>query len=210
MPVLLSYMDLDRRSPFYPYTMLPSAEPSSKSVTISPNGVTIERSSRSTISNDPLKAIRSVTRTDLDIYSESGNGIPASNFRLLTAWVKHCEHSAGKHGKQAKYFKLLHLILATLSLGTVASMTVVSAIIPKSNLATVIQSSIAAFIMGLMNVLDLQGRAKNHLVANGEFTLMGREIATTLGTIEEERNWNELCRMYQRQMDVTESHAPPI
>jgi hypothetical protein len=89
-------------------------------------------------------------------------------------------------------------------------MTVVSAIIPKSNLATVIQSSIAAFIMGLMNVLDLQGRAKNHLVANGEFTLMGREIATTLGTIEEERNWNELCRMYQRQMDVTESHAPPI
>jgi hypothetical protein len=58
--------------------------------------------------------------------------------------------------------------------------------------------------------LDLQGRAKNHLNAGGEFALMGREIATTHGTVEEERNWNELCRMYQRKMDVIESHAPPI
>jgi hypothetical protein len=89
-------------------------------------------------------------------------------------------------------------------------MTIVSAIIPHSNLANVIQSYIAAFLMGLENVLDLQGRAKNNLVAYGEFSRMGREIATTLGTIEDERNWNELCRMYQRQMDVIESHAPPI
>ena len=89
-------------------------------------------------------------------------------------------------------------------------MTVVYAILPKSNLTTVIQSSISAFLIGLQNVLNIQGRAKNHLVANGEFTLMGREIATTLGTIEEERNRNELCRMYQRQRDVIESHAPPI
>jgi hypothetical protein len=124
--------------------------------------------------------------------------------------VKHCEHSSDKHGKKAASFKYMHVVLATLSLGTVASMTIVSAIVPSSNLATVIQSSVAAFLMGLQNVLDLQGRAKNHLVANGEFSLMGREIATTLGTIEEERNWNELCRMYQRQMDVIESHAPPI
>jgi len=107
-------------------------------------------------------------------------------------------------------FKCLHLLLVTLSLGTVASMTIVSALIPKSNLATVIQSVVATFLMGLQNVLDLQGRAKNHLDAGGEFALMGREIATTLGTIEEERNWNELCEMYQRQMDVMESHAPPI
>ena len=90
-------------------------------------------------------------------------------------------------------------------------MTIVSAIISKSNLVTVIQSSIAAFLIGLQRVLDLQGRAKNDFIANGEFTLIiGREIATTLGTIEEERNWNELCRMHQRQIDVIESHAPPI
>jgi hypothetical protein len=203
-------------SPFYPYTMLASNEApstSAKSVTISNLNKTqhgVEPSGKSNVSNQPLTAVRSMPRTDLDIYSENGNAIPASNFRLLSAWVKHCEHSSAKHGKQASNFKFLHLILATLSLGTVASMTIVSALMPNSNLATVIQSSIAAFLMGLQNVLDLQGRAKNHLVANGEFSLMGREIATTLGTIEEERNWNELCRMYQRQMDIIESHAPPI
>ncbi len=203
-------------SPFYPYTMLASNEApstSAKSVTISNLNKThhgVEPSGTSNVSHQPLTAVRSMPRTDLDIYSENGNAIPASNFRLLSAWVKHCEHSSTKHGKQASNFKFLHLILATLSLGTVASMTIVSALMPNSNLATVIQSSIAAFLMGLQNVLDLQGRAKNHLVANGEFSLMGREIATTLGTIEEERNWNELCRMYQRQMDIIESHAPPI
>jgi hypothetical protein len=202
---------------FNPYTMLASTEApstSAKSVTISNLNQTrhngVEPSGKSNVSNQPLTAFRSVPRTDLDIYSETGNDIPTSNFRLLSAWVKHCEHSSAKHGKQAFIFKILHLGLATLSLGTVASMTIVSALIPSSNLATVIQSSIAAFLMGLQNVLDLQGRAKNHLVANGEFALMGREIATTLGTIEEERNWNELCRMYQRQMDIIESHAPPI
>ena len=168
-------------------------------------------SHKSDASNPPaLAAIRSTTRTDYDIFSEHGGNIPTSNFRLLSAWVKHCEHSSTKHEEKAARFKFLHLVLATLSLGTVASMTIVSAIIPQSNLATVIQSSIAAFLIGLQNVLDLQGRAKNHLVAEGEFSLMGREIATTLGTIEDERNWNELCRMYQRQMDVIESHAPPI
>jgi len=114
------------------------------------------------------------------------------------------------HGEKAAGFKFLHLVLATLSLGVVASMTIVAAIIPQSYLATVIQSSIAAFLIGFQNVLDLQGRAKNHLVADGEHSPMGREIATTLGTVEDERNWNELCRMYQRQMDVIESHAPPI
>lgn len=182
----------------YPYFMLPGGEQPSKSVTISPNKPLVESS------------LVSATRTDYDIYSETGTGIPPSNFRLLSHWVKHCEHSAEKHGKQATSFKYLHLMLATLSLGTVASMTIVSAIVPNSNIATVVQASVAAFLMGLQNVLDLQGRAKNHLVTNGEFTLMGREIATTLGTIEEERNWNELCRMYQRQMDVIESHAPPL
>ena len=203
-------------SPFYPYTMLASNEApstSAKSVTISNLNKTqhgVEPSDRSAASFQPLGVIRSVTKTDLDIYSETGNGIPSSNYRLLSQWVKHCEHSSVKHGKKAASFKFLHVLLATLSLGTVASMTIVSALIPKSNLATVIQSAIATFLMGLQNVLDLQGRAKNHLVANGEFALMGREIATTLGTIEEERNWNELCRMYQRQMDVIESHAPPI
>ena len=213
MFVWLEHMD----SLFYPYTMLASTEApstSAKSVTISNLNQTrhsgVEPSGKSNVSNQPLTAFRSVPRTDLDIYSETGNDIPTSNFRLLSAWVKHCEHSSAKHGKQAFIFKILHLGLATLSLGTVASMTIVSALIPSSNLATVIQSSIAAFLMGLQNVLDLQGRAKNHLVANGEFSLMGREIATTLGTIEEERNWNELCRMYQRQMDIIESHAPPI
>jgi hypothetical protein len=189
--------------------MLPSGDSVTKSIPI-PGCQHVEKSAKSNVTFPELKAARSIPRTDYDIYSEGGSGIPASNFKLLTAWVKHCEHSAAKHGGQSSKFKILHLVLSTLSLGTVASMTVVSAIIPKSNLATVIQSSIAAFLIGLQNVLDLQGRAKNHLVANGEFTLMGREIATTLGTIEEERNWNELCRMYQRQMDVIESHAPPI
>ena len=205
-------------SPFYPYTMLASGEtvvpPSAKSVTISDQNKTrhggVEPSQKSAASIQPLTAVRSIPRTDLDIFSEHGSAIPASNYRLLSAWVKHCEHSSDKHGKKAASFKFLHVLLATLSLATVASMTIVSAIVPYSNLATVIQSSVAAFLMGLQNVLDLQGRAKNHLVANGEFSLMGREIATTLGTIEEERNWNELCRMYQRQMDVIESHAPPI
>ena len=202
-------MDLETRSPFYPYTMLPSGETSNKNVSINDIQFHVEKTERSSVTR-PLQAIRSIPRTDLDIYSEHGSGIPASNFKLLSAWVKHCEHSAAKHGKQASNFKILHVFLATMSLATVASMTIVSALIPKSNLATVIQSAIAAFLMGLQNVLDLQGRAKNHLVAGVEFTLMGREIATTLGTVEEERNWNELCRMYQRQMDVTESHAPPI
>ncbi len=179
------------------YSMLPIAESPSPS-------------QKSDASIPPLATTRSVPRTDYDIFSEHGGGIPASNFRLLSAWVKHCEHSSTKHEEKAGRFKFLHILLATLSLATVASMTIVSAIVPHSNLATVIQSSVAAFLMGLQNVLDLQGRAKNHLVAEGEFSLMGREIATTLGTIEDERNWNELCRMYQRQMDVIESHAPPI
>ncbi len=203
-------------SPFYSYTMLASNEvpsTSAKSVTISNLNKTrhgVEPSGKSNVSNQPLTAVRSMPRTDLDIYSDNGNAIPASNFRLLSAWVKHCEHSSAKHGKHASNFKFLLLILANLSLGTVASMTIVSALIPSSKLATIIQSSIVALLMGFQNVLDLQGRAKNHLVANGEFSLMGREIATALGTIEEERNWNELCRMYQRQIDIIESHAPPI
>ncbi len=65
----------------------------------------------------------------------------------------------------------MHVVLVTMSLETVASMIIVFAIVPYSNLVTVIHSSIAAFLMGLQNVLDLQGRAKNHLVANGEFLL---------------------------------------
>ena len=181
----------------YPYSMLPVAESQPPS-------------RKSNVSAPPLATTRSVPRTDYDIFSEHEGGIPASNFRLLSAWVKHCEHSSAKHGEKASRFKFLHIFLATLSLGTVASMTIVSAIMPHSNLATVVQSSVAASLMGMQNVLDLQGRAKNHLVADGEFSLMGREIATTLGTIEDERNWNELCRMYQRQMDVIKSHAPPI
>ncbi len=185
-------------SPFYPYTMLSSNEApftSAKSVTISKLNKTqqggVELSGKSNVSNQPLTTFRSVPRTDLDIYNnenENGNAIPSSNFRLLTAWVKHCEYSSAKHGKQASHFKFFHLVLATLSLGTVASMTIVSALILKSNMATIIQSSIAAFLMGLQNVLDSQGRVKNHNVANGEFSLMGREIETTLGTIEEEHN----------------------
>jgi len=194
----------------YPYAMLPTNEPSTKCVTIPTNQRMSDTSVKSGGMTPPLRASRSIPRTDCDIFSENGTGIPASNFKLLAAWVRHCEHSAAKHGKQSSNFKFFHFVLAILSLGTVASMTIVSAIVPKSNLETVIQSSFAAFLMGLQNVLDLQGRAKNYLVAPGEFTLMGRVIATTLGTIEEERNWNELCRMYQRQMDVIESHAPPV
>jgi len=143
-------------SPFYPYIMLSSGEtpsPSVKSVTIqNPNQAhrtSVDKSDKSTVSIQPLAAIRSVTKTDLDIYSESGGTILALNYRLLSQWVKHCEHSSAKHGKKAASFKFLHVLLATLSLGTVASMTIVSALMPISNLATVIQSSIATFLMGL-------------------------------------------------------------
>lgn len=153
---------------------------------------------------------KSVTKTDYDIYSETGRGIPGNNFKLLSAWVKHCEHSNKKHNVRGQTLRLAHFTLAILSMGTVMSMTIISAILPNTNVATVIQSAVAAFLMALQNVLDLQGRSKNHLVAGGEYSILGREIATTLGTADEERNWGEMCRLYQRQLDITESNAPPL
>lgn len=153
---------------------------------------------------------KSTTKTDYDIYSETGHGIPGNNFKLLSAWVKHCEHSNIKHASKANWLRYAHFTLSILSMGTVMSMTIISAIVPNTNVATVIQSAVAAFLMALQNVLDFQGRAKNHFVAAGEYSILGREIATTLGTSDEERNWGEMCRLYQRQLDITESNAPPL
>ena len=103
MFVLLEHMD----SPFYPYTMLPSSneapstsakskrnsEDPPRSVNISNLNKTshggVDPSDRSAASFQPICMHRSVTTTDLDIYSETGNAIPASNYRLLSQWVKH-------------------------------------------------------------------------------------------------------------------------
>ena len=90
-------MDLEVQSPFCPYTILPSGDFVTISIPVQ-GSQHVEKSAKFNITFPEFKATGSVPRTNYDIYNEGGSGIPISNFKLLAAWVKYCEHSAAEHG----------------------------------------------------------------------------------------------------------------
>lgn len=139
---------------------------------------------------------------------------------LLEAWVDLCLKRSEKHDLKAKKLKKIGLILQLSQLIIVCSLTITAGVCEARREdcpigpITIIQSSVVALLLGLLQAIDPASKRKDNLLAAGCYATLARDIQTTVEASQmpnaAERDWQSIVREYQRRIDCIEVQAPPL